>query len=159
MRQRWALDSIDKFLEFLEGLGTPDVVEFIKLHPKLRYTSYSSVTEVLMSINSCLEEELLDALRKADMYSLLADESSDDSHREQFAILCRFSFKCKVDDYYLGLIEVTGTDSASLMEAIERFLMAKGIDITKAVFVGFDGCNTMSGENKGNIIIHFVFPC
>ena len=43
------------------------------------------------------------------------------------------------------------------MEAIERFLMAKGIDITKAVFVGFDRCNTMSGENKGNIIIHFVF--
>ena len=93
------------------------------------------------------------------MYSLLADESSDDSHQEQFAILCRFSFKCKVDDYYLGLIEVTGTDSASLMEAIERFLMAKGIDITKAVFVGFDGCNTMSGENNGNIIIHLVFPC
>ena len=95
-----------------------------------------------MSINSCLEEELLDALRKTDMYSLLADESSDDSHREQFVILCRFSLKCKVDDYYLGLMEqVTGTDSASLMEAIERFLMAKGIDITKAVFVGFDGCN------------------
>ena len=147
-----------RYLKFLEGLGTPDV-ESIKLHPKLRYTSYSSVTEVLMSINSCLQEELLDALRKADMYSLLADESSDDSHREQFAILCRFSFKCKVDDYYLGLIEVTGTDSASLMEAIERFLMAKGNDITKAVFVGFDRCNTMNGEKKGNIIIHFVFPC
>ena len=43
LRQCWALGSIDKFLEFLEGLGTPDVVEFIKLHPKLRYTSYRSL--------------------------------------------------------------------------------------------------------------------
>lgn len=42
------------------------------------------------------------------------------------------------------------------MTAIETFLLAKGIDITKALFVGFDGCNTMSGVNTGKEVKQIV---
>lgn len=42
------------------------------------------------------------------------------------------------------------------MTAIETFLLAKGIDITKALFVGFDGCNTMSGVNTGKEVKKIV---
>lgn len=56
----------------------------------------------------------------------------------------------KVGDHYLGLIEVQRTDTESLMKEIERFLIAKGIRVENAMFVGFNGCNTMSGQNKGN---------
>lgn len=80
----------------------------------------------------------------------LADESSYESRREEFAILAQFRRDGKVGDHYLGLIEVQRTDTESLMKEIERFLIAKGIRVENAMFVGFDGCNTMSGQNKGN---------
>ena len=50
-------------------------------------------------------------------------------------------------------------DAATLIGEIEKFLQAKGVDISKAMFVGFDGCNTMSGENKGtyNSVIFTMF--
>ena len=132
VRKRWALDSTDEFINMLQELGTADVTEYLKFHPKLKYTSWISITELVQSISHVLEADILAAIRKADHYALLADESSDDSHREQFAILARFEFKAgRVDDYYLGLIEVRRTDAASLMQAIEGFLIAKGIDIKK----------------------------
>ena len=43
------------------------------------------------------------------------------------------------------------TDAHSLMSVIESFLLAKGIDISKTRFVGFDGTNTMSGEVSGKL--------
>ena len=72
---------------------------------------------------------------------------------EQFAILVRFPCDKSVRDHFLGIIHVERTDAASLMQAIEIFLQAKGVDIKKAFFVGFYGCNTMSGENKGSVLI------
>ncbi|KAH3893011.1 hypothetical protein DPMN_017149 [Dreissena polymorpha] len=79
----------------------------------------------------------------------MADESTDEAKRTQFAIIVKFLRKGKIEDVFLGLIHVTSATAENLMDAIERFLMAKGIPIEKAILVGFDGCNTMSGENKG----------
>lgn len=89
------------------------------------------------------------SLRKknASWYSLLADESSDEGNREQFAVLARYVQDSKISEDFLELIDLQRSDAESLMTAIETFLLAKGIDITKAMFVGFDGCYTMSGVN------------
>jgi len=47
-------------------------------------------------------------------------------------------------------VHVKRTDAASLMAAKEEFLRAKAIPMAKIMFIGFDGCNIMSGVNKGN---------
>jgi hypothetical protein len=152
VQKRWALDGVSDVMDHMQAMGTDDITQYLQYHSNLKYTSSQSVSDIVREINNVLESDLLDALRKADSYALLADESSDESHREQFAILARFKKEEIVDDFFLGIIEVKRTDAASLMAAIEEFLRAKNIDITKAAFVGFDGCNTMSGENKGKQI-------
>lgn len=60
--------------------------------------------------------------------------------------------KNRLVDHYLGIINVDRTDAESLQNAIESFLLAKGLDVTKCRFVGFDGANVMSGEVSGNIL-------
>ena len=75
--------------------------------------------------------------------------SSDEGNREQYAILARFVQDIKISEVFLGLIHLQRLDTESLMTAIETFLLAKGIGITKAMFVGFDGCITLSGVNTG----------
>ena len=47
------------------------------------------------------------------------------------------------------MVNVKKTDAESLMGEMERFLISKEVDISKIMFVGFDGCNTMSGVNTG----------
>ena len=127
-------------MEHSESLGTNDIVNYIQVHPDLKYTSSTSVSDIISAINCCLESEMLEKVRNADAYALLTDKSSDESHREQFAILAKFKIGSTVGDYYLGIIEVQRTDAASLMAAIEHFLIAKGVNTSKAAFVGFDGC-------------------
>lgn len=115
----------------------------------MKYASSTIATELLQSISLFLVNQMLEKLRNAPYYSLLADESSDKARKEQFAILVRFPCEQVITDTFLGMIHVQRTDAASLMNAIEIYLNAKQIDIKKAYFNGFDGCNTMSGENKG----------
>lgn len=44
------------------------------------------------------------------------------------------------------------TASESLTMAIESFLLAKGVNITRAIFVSSDDVNTMSGINTDTCI-------
>lgn len=81
---------------------------------------------------------------------VLVDEFLDESCREECVILVWFRWNGKVGDYYFGFIEVQCIDIESLMKEIERFFIVKGIRVENVMFVGFDGCNIMSGKNKGN---------
>ena len=149
--QHWSLNQFEPLLDFLIDLKAPSLTAYMesKTNP-IKYASSATVSDILTSIDHILEEEVLMKVRSAPFYSLLADESSDEAHKEQFAVLIRCpSGINKVKDHFLGIIHVERTDAASLMEAIETFLHRKQLDIKKAYFVGFDGCNTMSGENTG----------
>lgn len=53
------------------------------------------------------------------------------------------------DDHFFGIINVKKTDAVTLMKELERFVVAKGNDISKVMFVGFDCCYTMNAVNKG----------
>lgn len=129
VKNKWALDSVSSLTEFLKENNSQDVVNLMQKHYDLTYTSSFSVTDVLSSINTVLVEDLLKCLNEAKFYAFLADESSDDSRRERFAILARFRRNGKVGDHYLGLIEVQRTDAESLMKEIQSFLIAKGIRV------------------------------
>ena len=49
----------------------------------------------------------------------------------------------------MGLIEMDRTRAEDFMKAIEKFFIAKGVDIKYVRFMGFDGCSTMSGTHNG----------
>ena len=131
VRKRWALDSMNDFISIVDELEWPSVTQYLTRNPANRYTSSTSVTDILDCINSYFESSLLEQVRKCDYFSLLADESSDEANRTQFAILIRCQVNRSVDDHLLGIINVSRTDAATLMREIERFLLAKGVDISK----------------------------
>jgi hypothetical protein len=92
--------------------------------------------------------KLLESLRNAHQFTLLADESTDEAGREQFAIYARWD-TTELKDTYLGIIHVTKTNSANLTAEIQSFFKAKGVSLTGLRFMAFDGANTMSGVNTG----------
>ena len=150
IRKQWAIDSIGDVLQFLQNQNCPNVLNFMASHPSVTYTSSTSVKDIVLSINNFLEQKLLETIRKSPYLALLADESTDEANRTQFAVLIRCLDTDKtIKDHFLGMVNVKKTDAESLMGEMERFLISKEVDISKIMFVGFDGCNTMSGVNTG----------
>ena len=114
------------------------------------YLSSTTVTEIIDIIAKNIENNLRRSLRNASYFTLLADESTDEQNREQLSIYARWtSPSSKPIDHFLGIVNVQHTNAESLLNAIQGFLVAKGLDIAKCRFVGFDGANVMSGEVSG----------
>lgn len=49
----------------------------------------------------------------------------------QFAIFGKWSTDGHVSEHFLGLMRVTKTDAASLLNCLEQFSLAKNIDLSK----------------------------
>lgn len=103
---------------------------------------------MIENLGEVLERYFLVSLQNK-KFALLADESTDKANRSQLSIFCRWNHNGSVSEHFMGLIEMGRTRAEDFMRAIETFFIAKGIDITNLRFMGFDGCNTMSGEHKG----------
>ncbi|KAG8236042.1 hypothetical protein J437_LFUL015642 [Ladona fulva] len=84
-------------------------------------------------------------------YSILVDESSDISGKEQLSIGVRFfdEENMMVREEFLGFVELTDMDAKSVASAINNFIEKVGLDPEKCVGKGYDGCSTMAGKDGG----------
>ncbi|KAL6599039.1 hypothetical protein ACP70R_045903 [Stipagrostis hirtigluma subsp. patula] len=97
----------------------------------------------------------------ADYYSILADESSDVSHKEQLALCLRYVDKeGRVCERFLGVVHVADTASLSLKKAIESLLMDHSLSLSQIRGQGYDGASNMKGEINGlKALIMTESPC
>lgn len=99
--------------------------------------NYSFLGFILAQQNVALEANIRDLGQRW-------DGSSDEGKREHFAVLVRFTQSGTVKKAFNILILHTNA-AESLTMVIESFLLAKGVYITRAIFVRSDDVNTMSG--------------
>jgi hypothetical protein len=83
-------------------------------------------------------------------YAILADESSDISHKEQLALCLHYVDKLgRPCEYFIGVVHVDDTTSLSLNNAIEALLISHGLTMTQIRGQGYDGASNMKGDIKG----------
>lgn len=154
IKKRLAISvNLEQFVRFMAELGVPDLQRLLNIDDRkgtVTYLSSFSVKEIVECINAHIEIRVLDSLRTVKYFTVLLDESTDEANREQFAIFGKWSTDGYVSEHFLGLVKVTKTDAANLLNCLEQFSVAKNIDLSKARFIGLDGCNVMSGEVSGN---------
>ena len=89
--------------------------------------------------------DLLDRIRQCEFFSIIADESSDVTKREQLS----FSFRTCNDEYevsedFIGIFECSqGLSSDALLSYIEDILLRYHLDGKKMAGMGFDGAAAM----------------
>jgi hypothetical protein len=77
-------------------------------------------------------------------FAILADESSDISHKEQLALcLCFIDKLGRPCEHFIGVVHVDDTTSLSLKEAIEGLLVSHGLSMTQIRGQGYDGASNM----------------
>ncbi|KAK9677159.1 hypothetical protein RND81_11G124600 [Saponaria officinalis] len=83
-------------------------------------------------------------------FGILADESSDVSHKEELAICLRYvNKKGEVCERFLGVVHIGDTASRTLLEAIKCLLDDHLLLISNIRGQGYDGASNMRGEING----------
>ena len=83
-------------------------------------------------------------------YSLMVDESRDNSVKEQMAVVLRYvNIRGHVIERFLGVEHVPDTCSESLKQAIDKLFARHGLSISRLRGQGYDGASNMRGEFNG----------
>ncbi|KAK9079744.1 hypothetical protein SSX86_001417 [Deinandra increscens subsp. villosa] len=139
------------FLELMDLILSHDK-ELSELPKAAGNNQYLSPT-IQKDIANCFEEEVLNSIFKEvgdDVFSLLVDESSDVSKKEQMAIVLRYvDTHGLVKERFVGLVHVMETTSLALKNAVDTFFAKYGLSIKKLRGQGYDGANNMRGEFNG----------
>ncbi|KAI4985706.1 hypothetical protein ZWY2020_018336 [Hordeum vulgare] len=141
------------FLELLKWLAENDEeVDKIVLHNAPGNCILTSPTIPKQIIQCCVvltTKQIIEDLGD-EHYAILADESSDASHKEQLAICIRYVDKVgKGCERFLGVVHVANTTSLSLKAAFESLLIDHHLSLTQIHGEGYDGASNMKGEIKG----------
>jgi hypothetical protein len=82
-------------------------------------------------------------------FAILADESSDISHKEQLALCLRYVDALgRPCEHFIGVVHVDDTSSLSLKDAIEGLLVSHGLTLTRIRGQGYDGASNIRGDIK-----------
>nr|CAH65861.1 OSIGBa0126J24.6 [Oryza sativa] len=148
-----SLTNRGNFIELLKWLAenNEEVDKFVLKNAPGNCTLTSP--DIQKEIIQCCAMETRDQILEEigdNYYTILADESSDVSHKEQLALCLRYVDKSgRPCERFLGIVQVDDTTSSSLKEAIESLLTRHGLTMTQIRGQGYDGASNMKGEIKG----------
>ena len=115
-----------------------------------RYRSPTIVNELIQVMAFQLLRGLLEDIRGAGWYSIIADETRDISGKEQLAVLIRWvDASYNVNEDLIGFVEVCETDASTLTSAIKDVLLRVSLPLSQCVGQAYDGASNMAGHLSG----------
>ena len=144
-------DTQSNFIQLLKLHGESDASILKWLEKKTdKYTSADMQNEILQVMALSILREVATNIRKDGFFTIMVDETTDESNREQMVIVLRH-----VDDHlntheeFIGLYMVPSIDSATLTSVIMDTLIRMNISLNKCRGQCYDGASNMSGVKKG----------
>ncbi len=117
-----------------------------------KYTSPTIQNEVADILGFQMKKQILDRVRKAEFYSLIADEVTDVSNKEQLGIVLRYvhpeNYQIKED--LVQFVEcASGVTGRAVADKIKDFVWSNGLDPCKLRGQAYDGAGNMAGKRNG----------
>ena len=95
-------------------------------------------------------ENILVEVKEAKFFSILVDETPDAAHQEQVTFILRYvNSQCTVQERFIGLLQVSKTDSQSLLQSVKEMLLKHELQLENVRGQGYDGAAAMSGQYSG----------
>ena len=118
------------------------------------YQSVQIQNEIISLCGTTIKESIVNKVKEACAYSLLADEIAEISGKEQLSIGLRYFDKesDEVKEEFIGFVELKALDAKTIAKAIDNFVTTEELDPENCVGLGFDGCSTMSGKEVQAIL-------
>ena len=100
-------------------------------------------------IGSAIRKEIIDRVKEAGAYSIIADETPDTSKKEQLSLVIRYVTKGVVEERLLAVKTVDETDADTLLRTVTEELKGCGIEISMLRGQYYDGASNVSGIHAG----------
>jgi hypothetical protein len=115
-----------------------------------KYTSPEIQNECSQIMALHILREVSQNISSSSCYSILADECTDTSNKEQFTINIRWVDKnLEQHEDFIGLYQVDSITSESLFSAIKDVLLRMNLKLTYCRGQCYDGASNMSGSRSG----------
>ncbi|GKC86092.1 zinc finger MYM-type protein 1-like protein, partial [Tanacetum coccineum] len=143
-------DSLNRglFLELYDLLASQNA-ETLKVVGRTPLNCQLKSPDIQKQICECFSEEVLDVIIteiEDDVFSLLVDESSDVSKKEQMALILRYVDRLGiVKERFAGVVHVDDTSSKTLKASIDTLFSQHKLIRGQ----GYDGASNMRGEFNG----------
>ena len=115
-----------------------------------KYFSPEIVNEQIALMGLSVLRKILDEIRSATYFSIIADEASDISNKEQLSICIRWVDKdFQIHEDPLEMIQVPETRALTLTNAIKDCLVRFSLPVGQCRGQAYDGASNMSGYLSG----------
>ena len=137
--------------DFIQNLQPPPHQNYFNSSPSTsnNYATYKNPVagrELLSSIFTIIEENVITEVKNSPCWSLLIDESNTNIISEKtIALVSKHLVNGEPIFRFLGMTQVTDTSADGIMNLVKLFITQKGLDITKLRHFGSDGAATMTG--------------
>ncbi|GJU49428.1 zinc finger MYM-type protein 1-like protein [Tanacetum coccineum] len=147
-------DSLKRglFLELYDLLASQNA-KTLKVVGRTPLNCQLKSPDIQKQICECFSEEVLDVIITEigdDVFSLLVDESSDVSKKEQMALVLRYVDRLGiVKERFAGVVHVDDTSSKTLKASIDTLFSQHKLSLKQVRGQGYDGASNMRGEFNG----------
>ena len=134
--------EIESNLRQLLKLRAEDVPELLEWIENGRYLSHDIINELInMMGNAVLRSIAADLRKKSQLFSLIADECRDISHKEQLTCVLRWisTTDLSVHEDFLGMYELEKTDAETITTSLKDILLRCNLTIDDCRWQTYDG--------------------
>ena len=143
--------SDSNFLQLLKlrGEDDPRILNWIKKKSD-KYTSPQIQNEIIKLFAFQVLREIATAMHTAPFFTIMVDETTDVSNREQVVICIRWVSKIfDVHEDFIGLYKVDQIDAGTLVYVIKDTLLRLNLSLTRIRGQCYDGAASMAGIRSG----------
>lgn len=118
------------------------------------YTSPSIQNEILTASASVIHKKLINKIQTAEIWTMLADGTNDNTATEQVSICARYLDLDEKNDFiiredFLCFVPIYDQTAENLTTVILNAFTNLGLDLNNCIGQGYDGASTMSGHVTG----------
>ncbi len=133
----------------LRGEDDSRVFQWIKKKTD-KYTSGDMQNEMIKVMALQVLQEVASSIHSASFVTLMVDETTDASNREQVVLCIRWvDANFEVHEDFIGLFMMDAIDADTITAVIFDILRRLNLSIAKVRGQCYDGATTMSGKNAG----------
>ena len=115
-----------------------------------KYTSPEIQNELLKLMALKVLEKVADKLHSAKFFTIMADETTDSSNREQVVICLRWVDQWfAAHEEFIGLHVVDTVDAKTIVHVVRDVLLRLNLSLNKARGQCYDGAGAMAGRRQG----------
>ena len=142
-------ENFRALLQLLINSGDKTLHDHLKISAKNALYISSTQNHLIDAINPHMLTGIGEEVRQARYFSLLADETTDSSHKEQLCICLRYLYKDKLIERFLCFAEAYDLTGFGLAKQLLKTLQEFEIDKNNMVGQGYDGASAWASAGGG----------